>query len=177
MSSKDKNLMGAIMLATAAFLCFYFVLPSYDQLNQLKTVLSERQNLLDSRTAMINYILKLKEDYNVHKQELEEIAIIIPSQKYIPEIISSLEAMATSNGVGLISINISESTKREEIKGVKGLTISVKLTGTYESYMNFLTSLETSRRLIDIELSRITPSEKTAILTIDLAGRAYVLSQ
>ena len=165
------------MLSAAAFLCFYFVIPLYDQTNQLKVVINERKNLLESRSRMIDHILKLKDDYDLNKGELEKIAMIIPSQKYIPEIISALENMATSNGVGITSLNVSESTKEESSKKVKGLTISAKLTGSYESYVNFLASLETSRRLIDVELSRITPSEKTSILTIDLAGRAYVLSQ
>lgn len=177
MSSKDKNLLGAIVLSIAAFLLFYLTMPSYDKIREFKTAINEREGLIEFRSKAIDNIDKLKNDYNTHKEQIDKISIIIPSQKRIPELVSAIENMAGSTGLALTTLNIADHSNTETDKQVKTLTVNAKLTGTYNSYRNFLTSAETNQRLIDIELSKVTRDEDTGSLLIEMTGRAYVLGK
>ncbi len=176
MNSKDKSLAGAIMLSAAAFAFFYFVLPSYDQTKALNKAVAGRKDLLESRSKIIGQILKLREEYNANKEGLDKISIIIPSQKHIPELISALESMAGSTGVALTRLNIG-GTPTKETDEVASLPVTVKLTGSYQSYKNFLNLIEANRRLINIGLSKASLNETSGNLTIDLSGRTYILSK
>lgn len=176
MSSKDKNLFGAILLGIAGFLMFYFTLPSYDQTKQIGSAVKERKALFESRSKIMDNIVKLKTSYDANKSQIDKISIIIPSQKRIPELVSSFENMAGSTGLALTTLNISDNSNTETDKEVKTLTISAKLVGTYDSYRNFLATVETNQRLIDVGASKVFRNEDTGTLLIELTSRVYVLT-
>ncbi|GEM_PF-5474954 len=177
MANKNQSLIGALLISAAGFLSFFFVLQTYDNLNQLRTAVAERRTLLESRTKIIDDVLKLKQDYDAKKAEIDKISSIIPSRKQLPELVSAFESMASTNGLALNSLNIAENeNSSEEDAGnpFKTMNIQNKLNGSYESFRNFLSSVESSRRLIDINTAKLN-LEETGEILIEINGRAYIL--
>lgn len=177
MSNKDKNLLGAIMVAAAAFLVFYFVLPNYDETKVFKKAVTERESLLKSRKEIMGQLDNLKKDYQKNKEEIDKISIIIPAEKHIPELVSAIENIAGTTGLALTTFNISDNFNKEADKEVRSLNLNAKLVGSYDAYRGFIAVIETSQRLIDVEISKITRDEESGVLIIDLAGRTYLLSK
>lgn len=177
MSSKDKNLLGAIMVGVAAFLLFYFVLPNYDEMRVFRTAVAERKSLLQSRKEIMVTIDNLKQDYEKNKEEIDKISTIIPSEKHIPELVSAIENIAGTTGLVLTTFNIADNSNKETDKEVKSLSISAKLVGSYDAYRGFIAAIETSQRLIDVEISKVNHNEEGNTLLIDLTGRTYLLSK
>lgn len=176
MNSKDKSLIGAIMISTAAFAFFYLVMPSYNQSGELEKAVVERQNLFDSRSKIIDRILKVKNEYASKKESLDKITSTIPSQKNIPELISTLENIAESSGIALISLDIG-NVSINETSGIGSIPISLKLVGNYTAYSKLLNLIELNRRLIDIDSSRVTSDESAGVLTLNMSGHVYLLSR
>lgn len=177
MSSKDKNLLGAIMVALAAFLIFYFVLPNYDETKVFRTAVAERESLFQSRKKIMEELDNLKGEYQKNKEEIDKISVIIPSEKHIPELVSAIENIARTTGLVLTTFNISDNSNKEMDKEVQSLIISAKLVGSYDAYRGFVAAIETSQRLIDIEISKVTQDEEGNTLIIDLTGRTYFLNK
>lgn len=174
MSPKDKNLVGVIIISIAIFMCFYFVLPSYDKIQLFKAAVESRQSLLDSRSQTMNNLEKLKTYYDENKEHIDKISIIIPSKKHVPELISALESLSLSTGLALTNLDITEGANSDENPSIKNLLVSTKMAGSYDSYKNFLTSIETSQRLVDVESSKVNLDKDS--LVIELTGKSYVLT-
>ena len=170
--NNNRKLIGAVLISVASFLSFYFVLQNYNHITQLKTAVAERETLLASRTKIINDILELKKDYQSKKAEIEKISAAIPSKKGLPEIITAFEFMSSSTGLSLTTLNVAENPSSED--PFNTLRIENKLSGGYESFRNFLSSVESSRRLVDIYMARLN-LEATGVLLIAISGQAYVL--
>lgn len=177
MSNKDKNLLGAIVIAIAAFLVFYFVLPNYNETKVFRMAVAERESLLQSRKKVMEDLDNLKKEYLKNKEEIDKISIVVPSEKHIPELVSTIENIARTTGLALTTFNISDNSNKETDKEVKSLNINAKLIGSYDAYRGFVTAIETSQRLIDIEVSKVAQDEEIGTLIIDLAGRTYLLGK
>lgn len=173
MSNDNQKLIGSLFISIASFLAFYLILQTYDQIRELKIATNNRKELLESRTKTIDNILRIKKDYESSNKIVETISMPIPSRKGVPELISSFEFMANSSGLSLVKLNIIEN--KQEKGELRTMQLEGKLTGSYESFKNFLSLTETSRRLIDTSSVKLILDKNTNTIAIDFSGKAYVL--
>lgn len=175
MGNKNLSLYGSIMISAAGFLTFYFVFQTYSHIQQLKVAVGERKTLLETRTKVINNVLELKKNYEDNKDKIEAISVPIPDKKRIPELISGLESMANSNGLLMTSFNITEDAQSQDSQ-INKLRIETKLNGTYDSFKNFLRSVEMNRRLTDVDSIKLGADQNASGLTINMTGSVYKLN-
>lgn len=175
MDNKNQNLIGSLLISAACFLSFYFVIQTYNQVGQLRAILDERKAMLISRTDAVNKILKLKSEYQSKLGEIEKIATAIPSEKRLPELISTFESISNSSGMSLSELSISEDqTKGGELKV---MNTQFKTSGSYPSFKVLLGFIESNRRIIDVDDIKLNLNKTSGDIFIEMSAHTYVLNK
>ncbi len=148
--SPNKNYIGAGLISIAMVLFFVLALPFYNGVADLDTAVKERENLLNSRGAIIANIQELNKEYQKRIPEIAKLSAIVPAKKSIAEVLSAIDSVSTQNGIGLVSSAITGQKSSEADTPYNLLTLDMNLNGSYPGLTNFLKALEINLRLIDI---------------------------
>lgn len=133
-------------------------------LGEIKT-LREKQQTLNS--ALSNFMKfqeqerEILDKYNAtSKDDLARIDEFLPSMANATDLVVEIESMTRSSGLTLKDVDVKkpeegQKSAFEEKKATVGsVPISMKVSGSYKSFVSFLGNLEKNLRLIEIE--RIT---------------------
>jgi Tfp pilus assembly protein PilO len=178
MARSIKNLIAAILISLSCYLAWTQALPAYTVTSFLSSRLDEKNILLASRTETIQKIDKLKSEVNSRYSELQRLALVIPEQKGLAEIVTSLDSIYSGSGVNIPELKITD-VKSIDTKGLIG--IEVDNNATYSQLVSLLRAIEKSTRIIDINSVEISISAesknvkglKDPVLTAILKGQAY----
>lgn len=152
----NKNYIGASLIAVAGFFIWGWVLPGYNTITELKDLVKERQDLISSRSAIIANIATLTQEYQKRAADIKKLSAIAPNKKSVAEIVSTMENIASRNGMQLTGETISEQ-KGEEGSMYSSVLIDVSLSGSYASLVSLLQSLEKNLRLMDVVSIDVSP--------------------
>lgn len=127
--------------------------------------LSEQKGILNEKLSSLKEIEKERENilvsYNsVGDVNREKVNKILPSQMEEMDLIVEMERIAVKSGVVLKDVNISDAKQAQEsansAKNKEGLYpnevgLTVKASGSYQSFKEFLKNIEANLRIIDVE--------------------------
>jgi Tfp pilus assembly protein PilO len=172
-----------IFLLASGALFLGLVRPAWEQDLKLK---NEKESL-ESALANIQQIQELRneklEDYNsISLSDKERFDHFLPLFENKAELIIMFENLVKSNGLFLKQISILEKKDASrssalgkaaaEKKTYSHSLITLVLSGPYESFKNFLDSLEKSLRIIDVENISFSSNE-TGIYEFNIKGSMY----
>lgn len=116
-----------------------------EKLFSMKEIEKERENILDSYNS-------------VGDTNREKVGKILPSSMKEMDLIVELENMAANSGVALKDVNISDagpesagSVKNGETFYPNEIGLTIKASGPYQSFKEFLKNIESNLRIIDVE--------------------------
>lgn len=146
---------------------FYLIKPKSDQLSNSIAVLKDKNVELETVKDYQNKFIDLQGSYtqieNKNKNDIQKLKDILPEDKYLPELMAQVEALAISHGLVVANINIDSSSNVNSSSGeektpgsadiIREIQVSVNMlggNGTYDKVKEFLTAMENHIRLIDI---------------------------
>ena len=99
----------------------------------------------------------------------------MPSGEDVAGALTQIEGIAENNGIVITSIAVSPpavqvktgATQSTTMKPLGSFTFNVTASGSYESFKNFLSELETNIRIFDVKTISLQPSARAAV-----AGKA-----
>ena len=153
--------------------------PNYQKLKSLQGLLKERVVELKSLEEYFSSLEKNLQDIKEYSDSLAIINAALPSEPSIPSLFMFLQSKASENGLILRNIGQFSIAPKEEGKKLKEINIGAELAGSYSSLKNFLSALEKTERIIDVEEFSLTPpAEKTptgseAIFNFNLKLKTY----
>lgn len=169
-----KTYIGAALIAVAGIMFWVLVVPSYNYVAALGAALEERENILDDRSQTIANISTLTQGYAQRASDLERFSNIVPARKNSPEIVSTLQALATQNGLLLNSMALGSSDNKEK-SAHDILPIDIGLSGSYPAFRSFLANLEQNIRVVDVvSIDASRPGEEPTV-GFRLKANAYYL--
>ena len=173
----SKNYTGAGLIAAAMILFWALALPLYNGVSDLDAAVKERDDLLNSRSAIITNIKNLNKEYQKRIPEIAKLSAIVPSKKSIAEVLSAIDDASRKNGVELSSSTIiGQKTSDADGSPYNLLSLEMGLSGSYPGLANFLKALERNLRLVDItSIDATTGLVNTHILNFVVKGNAYYL--
>ena len=172
----NKNYIGAGLAAVAIILFWVLTLPLYNRISDLDAAIKEREDLLNSRNAIIANIKVLNKEYQKRISDITKLSAIVPSKKSVAEALSALDDMSTRNGVILTNSSITGQKANDNINPYELLALDMNLNGSYVSLTNFLKALESNLRLIDIvSIDAAAGSGNSTVLNFVAKGNAYYL--
>ncbi len=136
--------------------------PAYGEINQLRGELSATENTIDGERENVEKLKSLLEQYKSVQVAQQNIAQVLPGDEAYPQLFNQFDALTRSNGISLQSVNITlvplqgvlQSNSAPRVGVVEA---SLALVGPYANFKNFLQSLETNIRLMDVKSVQINP--------------------
>jgi Tfp pilus assembly protein PilO len=174
--SLTRMYIGACLIAIAGMLFWLLVMPLYDTMTEQKDALAERSQLLENRNSILANISALTQQYAANADDIKRFASIVPAQKSVPELVSSLQALANQNGLTITGLGLSSGSSPTEDQSYQSQPIDLGVTGSYLSFKSFLAAMEHNLRIIDISSIDANPtSENSPVINFRLKGIAYFL--
>ncbi|GEM_PF-5733783 len=153
----------------AYFFVFQGEMKKYDEGGPLN--IKTKEDALATRQA---YKKELERLYTLYQEnvgnENDNVNEVIPDAKHLPPIYAMLDAIATSQGIALQSVDVTfppENTKNPS--PLKEIIISVKATNVgYSNLKGFLDALEKNKRLTDVSLLEYDSKAKFLNLNVKM---------
>ncbi len=165
-----------LVIAAGIFSFFLLVLPQFNEFSSARSVLAERELLLEDTQAAEANIGRLQQEYQQQEALIRNVLFALPDQERYDAITESLQAAAQASGMQIRSFGLGEAKKGKNKYGV--IDIKLELNGTYSDLVTFLDALERSLRLYDvasIEVAQGGDASNSGILNISLQVHSYSL--
>jgi len=149
----------AIVSLIVISLAFFLVLPKYDELNAKNFQVEEKRFRFETLEDYFKDISFKNEELKKYESEMAKINSALPDDSNMPSVFYFIQNTAEENGISLISVDLS-STRRKaqerktgeiEESELKENAFSINVAGSYTSFKDFLSVLEKSARLIEVE--------------------------
>jgi len=143
----NNKFTSSIISAAAILIFFLLVLPAFDQTRALRGSIKEREDILKEADEISNQIKNLNSEIEFKRVDIEKLDRLLPREEELPELLSNIESIVSSAGMILSEMDLSEVPGQGEIRKING---TLKLSGNFGSFVNFLDLLEKNLRLIEV---------------------------
>ena len=174
----NKSFAIPILFFIALIIAVYFVLPAFSDFNSLKKELEIREK---EALTIENYYRKIHNNFDKlkeHQETLEKIDSALPGEFFSPSLFDYLQKTSAENGMFLKNVSLATPAvkkakeKEKSTERIQEEYVSIELIGSYDSFQNFLKSVEKSSRLIEVENIRIK-TEEEELATFSLLLKVY----
>lgn len=187
----NKNIIITILLVVAFLAIILFLdWPAFEKVTDTRNKIKIIKNTIEEKEELSVKVEQLKEVYNARQEDIKKLYYVLPEKQQVPELIVQFETLASGNGLFLEEIAIepkqrkpapdeeekTEKSIREKILNqVNVLEASLVLSGNYQSFKNFLSSLEQNVRLMDVTKIEISSKkgEENAVLNFKVVLETY----
>jgi len=149
------------------------ILPEYRELQSMKVKIIEKEEELSMREEYLVQLESLSQKLKQYEAGFKKINSALPADPDLPSLFRFLEKISIENGLVLKSVGpfakVEPARAKREEKNKERKKIEAKIektetefkvSGTVDAFVNFLTSLEKSARLIEVShISFKTPKE------------------
>jgi len=175
-----NNLLNSIPIIIAACLFVVisfsaiFLFPRYRDLNELQKNLEAIKKGFQQQEDYFSNLLQIKTDLGQYKEELAKISSSLPDDPSLPSLFSFLQKASSQSGLVLKGISpFTVSSVPEEFPNIKATQFSLEITGPYSSFKNFVSTLEKSSRIIEVENISFASPQEDNLFTFNLRIKVY----
>jgi Tfp pilus assembly protein PilO len=149
------------------------VLPKYQSLNTINKEIESREIELQSKVDYFTHIKGLESQLQEYEEPLAKINSALPNDPLLPSTFNYLQVTASQTGLIIEEVLVGSAyafgsqaqTRTSSVPAVesdiKATDISVSLSGSYQSLKSFISEIEKSARLIEIQkISFESPKEE-----------------
>ena len=170
----QKISLSLLLLLASAAAVYYYILPSYDGVKILKKENTALEAVAEEMGGLVEKKNELEDLYNsISESDRRKISELAPSNPRLAEFLVKLDLLTSRNGVRFSSVSFGDPA------GAAGdpyltSTLSLGLTGTYETLKTFLKDTEKYVRIIDVDsFGFSSPANIGDPLSISFTARTY----
>ncbi len=157
---KNEQLFTIFFFFVSILIILLLVFPQYQNWSFLKQRVDELKIELQNQENYFEEIKKIAVNLEKYKDPLSKIDSALPSNPSIPELFHLIKNFSSTSGLLLAKIGSISTTPLPNSR-LKETRTTINLEGDYSALKNFLSALEKSARLIEVEnISFSTPQEK-----------------
>lgn len=148
-----KNIFGAICVAVALFFIWPAVFGSWSEMQALKTAVKEREDLVAKRDEILKEAATQYVKYTeIKKSDLATVlASFVPIKRDTAELVSAASSIATTSGLQLQKIEVSEATSAKSKEAYGTMSLTLEMSGGYDGLKTFLRDLESYVRILNVK--------------------------
>lgn len=147
--------------------------PKYQELKFLEQRNKEKRTEIETKEKYIQGLKKMAEELKNYQVQLAKIDSALPSEPGLAALFNFFQKVSSQQGLVLTQVSPFLFQTHPEIKNLKETEVSVAFSGSYPSFKNFLSVLEKSARLIEVESISFLTQEKEGLLNFDLKIKVY----
>lgn len=137
-----------VCLSLSLLLLFNLVLPGHRNLSFLRGEILKKEFELQSQEEYFQRLQEVSEELKKEEDSLLKIESALPPNPALPELLNFIQKAASQSGLTLENISPTLVASAKEIKETK---INLILIGDYLGLKSFLSIVERSARLVEIE--------------------------
>lgn len=164
----NPKILSSIITAGSILIFFLLVLPAFDQTRMFLSSIKEREDIMGEVEEISSQVKNLNREIEARRSDIDKLDRLLPREKELPEFLSNIESIVSASGMILSEISLSEVPSQGKIRKING---TLKLNGSYPTFINLLDLLEKNLRLIEVKTldaaSQLTGGVKT--LNYDLS--------
>ncbi len=169
MKASSKRFLSLVLilalLAVIVFIFSFLLKPVYEKVSALRgEYLSKKQTFSDQQSVVLKVqdVLRQYED-NLTELEKSASSIVTKGPQY-DDLIYQVNAIAKNTGIFLVSFDFNllpgKAVKSQGFSDLSTLQAKLQVRGKYESFKDFVKSLETNIRIMDVQNMSIFPDSK-----------------
>lgn len=165
----NKSVATIIILIINLILIFLFVIPKYQESNDLQISLIKKQAEYDSQSEYYIKLLNTIKTVEDRQDILEKINSGLPSDIALAPVVYFLQKKSAESQLIIKSLTFSGSDAQiPKLSGskaqttsqtIKNIIFTADISGSYQGLKSFIYSLEKSARLFQVNNISFTPSE------------------
>jgi len=194
MIMNKKIIISLISLVLSIVLIFVFGLSQWSSIKVFRTELTQKKQVQTELNELLNKMNQIEEKYQEVTDEAQKMFLSLPREKDISYLLVHFETLASQNGLLLESINFGQIDKEKKqtiqqesdqspkvLSNLPNFSVDLSMTGSYDAFKNYLTALEKSVRLMDVNSinfvarSRNSLSSDLGIFGFNLGINVYYL--
>lgn len=186
------SIVSIILILVSIGILLFLVKPIYQKFQIAKTQLSESQTELEYRQEYVKQIADITKRLNKDKDSIDKLNFALPENISIASLFNFLQAAAQKNGLLLTDVTMPTEVPlvlKKKVTGKSGrqiiskqrtnltyYTFNTTIQGPYNYFKGFVSDLEKSARMIeidDISFGSNLESNTSSIFSYDLALKVY----
>ena len=167
-----KNIIVLISLISALVLVFVFLDPLWSSIKVLQNEINQRKLTLTATEELLAKTQEINQEYQPLIEQAQKIPFVLPKEKDIPYLLIQFDDLAASNGLLLESMSFGQAEQEKEnsyqvleqpkkILSFPGLSLNIKVSGSYDAFKGYLISLENSVRSMDVHLIKFSGQKQS----------------
>lgn len=176
---KRFNLLNSLPLVV--IICFLlalilgvgFLWPKLQDLREVQKNIKEKEGQLQSNKEYFSNLKEIKISLKEYQGGLSKISSALPNDPSLPSLFNFLQKASSQSGLVLKRISPFTISSSEEFPALGEIQFGLEVVGSYPSFKNFLSTLEESARLIEVENISFLSPEENKPFTFSLRIKVY----
>ncbi len=146
----DRPIAIAIIIFVIILLMYFFVVPKYYEFRSFQVELAKAEAEYNGKFLYYSEISKIFRELEDRKESMEKIENAIPPKPQLADLVYFFQQKGTESGLIVNDILLTKISPATPDSSVKEIVFSLDALGSYQSFKNFLSSLESSSRLFNV---------------------------
>lgn len=146
------------------------IYPRYQDLQFIQEKIEGLKIELQSKEEYLSNLNEVSEELKKYEIELSIINSALPSGHFLPALFDFLQKACSQNGLILKAMSPVSGLPSE---GFKETRVNLNMTGSYASLKSFISVLENSARIIELESFSFSSSEELSPFDFNMAIKVY----
>ena len=147
--------------------------PKYQELKFSEQRNEEKRAEIAGKEEYFQDLKKAAEALKNYQNQLSKIDSALPPDPGLEVLFNFLQKASSQSGLVLTDIKSPVTSKVADLEGLKETELSLVVSGAYTSFKNFLSVLEMTARLIEVESISFSSSEKEGLQKFNLKIKVY----
>ena len=170
-----RLIIAIVGVALAGGIFFWYTKPAYDGVQEVRAKIAQYDEALNKAAELQKRKQELLSRFNTfNPSDIERLEKLLPNHVDNVRLILDLDALAARFGIALQNVDVSSSGS-QDAKGktpigsvgaanqkYDSLTFTFATIATYSNFVRFLTALESSLRIVDLESLSMTSGGNAA---------------
>ncbi len=157
----DRPIAIALILFIILALGFYLVAPKYQEFKKLQVKLGEKEAEFKAKAAYFLGVVDTFKKLRNYEEDLEKVDSALPLNPSLASLIYFFQIKSSESGLIFKKANLFSISLISKKSDIKEITFFLEFFGSYFAFKNFLSSLEKSARLIEVENISFTSQVET----------------
>lgn len=150
-----------------------FLWPKYKQLDEIKASLEGREAELQNRETYFDNLSDLESKLKEYPEQLSKIDSTLPDGPSLSSLFYFIQQASSQSGLVLSKISPFSTMISQQRPSLKESTFSINLIGPYPAFKSFLSTLEASARMVEVEGISFSFIEDASVFNFKLALKVF----
>lgn len=160
------------------FLCFVAGLifvwwPKYKEFNNLTLEIKTKKVELESKEKYFSELNNVSSKLKEHSLELAKIDSALANAPIVPDLVNFLAEKSSQNGLILEKVDLDKISSLEKNSKIQKISLSLSLSGFYPALRNFLSSLQKTAKLIEVDSIAFSQPKQGGVFSFNLKIKTY----